>query len=54
MVAKGFTARVGVIIDCPQKDLFHNFMNVISTSKKAISEMVDSDNVWPLVNVFYK
>ena len=37
--------RQGIIIDCPQKDLFHNLINVILTSRITISEMVDNDNV---------
>ena len=36
--------RVSVIFDCPQKDLFYDLMNVILTSRAAVSEMVDNDN----------
>ena len=47
-----FKARVGVIIDCPQKDLFHDLMNVILMSRMALSEMADNknDKDWQLVS----
>ena len=37
----GFNPRVGVIIDCPQKDFCHHLVKVILTSRMAVSEMVD-------------
>ena len=37
-------SRVGVIIDCSQKYLFHDLMNIILTSRIAVSEMVDNNN----------
>ena len=33
------------IIDCPQKDLFHNFCDIIITSQMAVSEVVIFANV---------
>ena len=49
-----FCTRVGVIIDCSQKYLFHDLVNVILTSQMAVSEMVDNnnDNDWPLAILF--
>ena len=44
--------RVGVIIDCPQKDLFNDARDVIITSQMAVSEMVNDDHEQPLVVVY--
>ena len=47
-----FRSRVAIIIDCPQKDLFQDLVNVILTSRTAVSEMVvnDNDDDWLLVS----
>ena len=39
-----------VIINYPQKDLFHDLIGVIINSRTVVSEMVDkdNDNEWPL------
>ena len=37
--------RVGVNIDCPPKDLFHDPRNVIITSQISISDLADNDNI---------
>ena len=39
-----YIPRVGVIIDCPQKDLFCDNVTVISMSWMGVSEKVDDDN----------
>ena len=53
---KTFLARVGVIIDFSQKDLFQDLVTIILTSRMAISEMVDNDNDidWPLIRAKYQ
>ena len=43
-----FRPREGVIIDYPQKDLFHDPRDVIITSWMAVSDLADNDNVVPL------
>ena len=52
----GLQSRVGVIIDCPQKDLIHNLVKVILTSQRAVSEMANDDDVGVqmLGNVLYR
>ena len=40
-----YSPRVGVINDCPQKDLFHDPCDVIIMSRMAISEVVILANV---------
>ena len=35
--------RVIIIIDFPQKDLFHNRCDIIILSQMAVSDLVDSD-----------
>ena len=54
IVLKQPVARVGLIINCPQKDLFHNLVTVIITSQTVVSEMVDKDNEWLLVKMCVK
>ena len=39
-----FRPREGVIIDCPQKDLFHDPRDVIMISRMAVSDWADNDN----------
>ena len=45
-----YQPRVGVIINCPQKYLFHDPCDANITSQIAVSELVnyDKDNVLPL------
>ena len=49
------STMVGVIMVCHQKDLIHDFVNIILTSQTPDSEMVgiDNDNDWPLVSQKY-
>ena len=43
--------REGVIIECPQNDLFHNVVTVILKSQMGVSEMVL--NVGNVITVIY-
>ena len=52
VLSGGSQPMLGVIIDCPQKDLFHDLVNIILTSRTVISNIKIRYNVYP-VNTTY-
>ena len=44
----GILSREGVIINCPQKDLFHDPRDIIITSWMAFCDLVNNDSVFLL------